>query len=87
MTINPKLRSYTAHYIEGTAASAINGGIAAIAGIVGPAAVNALGAHVAPLTPHQLVATFAGGASMAALSYFRAHPIPVDAPDPTVTAL
>lgn len=80
MTMNPKFKSYATHYIEGTAASAFNGGVAAIAGIVGPAAVNAVGAHVTPLTPHQLFATFAGAAVMSAISYFKANPIPVETP-------
>jgi hypothetical protein len=78
-----KLKSYALHYIEGVAASAANGGIAALAAIVGPAVVNATGiAHVLTLTPHQLAATFAGGAALSAFDYFRKHPFPVDEPDP-----
>ena len=79
--MNPKLKSYATHYAEGVLASAFNGGVAALAAIVGPAAATAVGVAVPALSPHQIGATFAGGAALSAFNYFRAHPFPVDEPD------
>ena len=45
--------------------------------------MDAMGAHVAALTPHQIVAAAVGGAGMAALAYWKANPFPVDNPDGT----
>jgi hypothetical protein len=80
MTMNPKLKSYLLHYLEGSLASAFNGGVAAATAFLGSAGASAAGANVAAMTGHQLVATFVGAAFLSALMYFKANPIPVVPP-------
>lgn len=79
--MNPKLKSYLLHYAEGTLASAFNGGVAAATAFLGSAGASAAGANVTAMTAHQGLATFAGAAFLSALMYFKANPIPVDAPN------
>ena len=67
---------YSKHYVFGLATAAFNGGIAAIAAIVGPSVAGAVGVTVPSLSPHQVAATFAGGCALAAFNYFKAHPLP-----------
>lgn len=79
--MNPKFKSYAVHYIEGALASAFNGGIAALAGVVGPAVGRLLSTvNIPDLTPNQLLSTFAGAAIGSAIMYFKANPLPVDSP-------
>lgn len=75
-------KAFAVHYLKGAAASAFNGGVTALSALVGTAGAHALGANVSELDVRQIAFTFVGSAAVAALLYFKAHPIPVDAPSP-----
>lgn len=82
---NSKAKTYLLHYIEGSVASAWNGGIAAVSAFVGSASAAQIPSlNVTAMNPRQLAATFIGAAVISALMYFKANPIPViNIDDPT----
>ena len=77
-----QLKAFLAHYLRGAAASAFNGGVTALSALIGTAGAHSLGAKCEELSPVQVIYTFLGSAGVAALLYFKANPLPVDAPIP-----
>ena len=78
------MKTYLAHYLIGTAASAFNGGVAAVSGVFGPQLARLAGAtaqNAPDLTPNQLWGMFWGASLASAIMYFKAHPLPVIDPN------
>lgn len=82
--MNPKLTSTIKHYALGLFASSWNGGISAVAGILGIDAVAMTGADAAitgnqaarVLNAHEMVAAFCGAFIIHAFMWLKAHPLP-----------
>ena len=77
--MNPKILSAIRHYLAGLIASSWNGGIGAVAGILGIDAVAMSGAtqtHV--LNWHEMLAAFGGAFVLHAIMWLKSHPLPED---------
>lgn len=68
------------HYLMGLLASAWNGGIGALAGILGVDAAAMTGAtqQARILNLHEMLAAFSGAFLLHAIMWLKAHPIPED---------
>lgn len=66
------------HYIYGLFASAWNGGIGAVAGILGidGASMSGLSGEARVLNVHEMIAAFAGAFVLNGIFWLKSHPIP-----------
>lgn len=80
--MNPdKIKSAIKHYLFGLFASSWNGGVAAVAGILGIGAVSMSGvADVHVLNWKEMASAFGGAFVLHAVMWLKAHPIPTEVP-------
>jgi uncharacterized membrane protein YeaQ/YmgE (transglycosylase-associated protein family) len=78
-----KLRKTVVHYVLGLLAASWNGGIGAVAGIVGIAGANLTGVitDVRMLNGHEMLSAFIGAFILHAIMWLKAHPLPEDLKD------
>lgn len=70
------------HYLWGLAASAINGGVSSLAGIIGidGVSITGLSADARVLNWHEMIAAFAGAFVVHGLFWLKSHPLPEQYP-------
>ena len=74
-----KIKSAVRHYIWGLLASSWNGGIAAVAGILGIGAASMSGVtDVHILNVKEMASAFAGAFVLHAVMWLKSHPIPTE---------
>lgn len=74
-----KIKSAIKHYLFGLFASSWNGGIAAVAGILGIGAASMSGIQgVHILNWKEMASAFAGAFVLHAVMWLKAHPIPTE---------
>ena len=89
MNIPPKLLNAAKHYILGLLAASWNGGIGAVAGILGIAGVSTAGVeNVHVLNAREMGAAFVGAFVLNAVMWLKSHPIPekMDETNPPIPA-
>lgn len=66
------------HYLWGFGASALNGGVSSVAGIMGidGAALTGISNEARVLNLHEMAAAFAGAFFVHGLFWLKAHPLP-----------
>ena len=75
--MNPKILSFIRHYIAGLLSTMWNGGIGAVAGILGIDGVSVSGiADTQILDWKQMVSAFIGACVLQGIFWLKAHPLP-----------
>ena len=70
------------HYFWGLAASAMNGGVSTVAGIIGidGASLTGLSNQARILNTHEMISAFVGALVVHGLFWLKAHPLPENYP-------
>ena len=75
--MNPKIKTFIRHYLAGLFSSAWNGGIGAVAGILGIDGASLVGVTDSPaLEWKQMISAFCGAFMLHVFFWLKAHPLP-----------